>query len=199
LSATEDHGWTAEAIVARMRTVTGSARDADLARRIGVTRDQVAKWKTRDSRPYAECLHLSRQLGVSLDWLLTGEGVPGSAVPGTLRDAAVADERAAGQAPGGAGPEVFGGPAGIEDGGEVQYASLTAGALERELSDHWRLLRRMCADDPDYADLLGFLVWLLDWWEAVGPDDHAWLLGQLRRHIPDWITPPAPPAADRRG
>lgn len=60
----------------------------------------------------------------------------------------------------------------------------------RELHDavhrHLSMAMRMCAKDSDFPALLAFIAWLLNWWEAVGHNDHAWLLGQIDRHIPDW-------------
>jgi transcriptional regulator with XRE-family HTH domain len=145
---------------------------------------------------------------VSADWLLTGQGDmyrSDATLPGGVRDGAASYARAP--------PAAAASAAAVDDaredrdrpdaGGRLPREADQISALERELEGHWTLLRRMCADEPDYPGLLAFLVWLFDWWEAVGPEDHAWLLGQLRRHIPDWSDPagavptdgPAPPGA----
>lgn len=71
-----------------MRAAAGVKRDADLARFLGLERDRVAKWGARDSKPWAECLQLAQQTGVSLDWLMTGEG--------DMRRGAPADDAPAG-------------------------------------------------------------------------------------------------------
>jgi len=47
---------------------------AALGRALGVSRDQVSKWRNRQSRPYAECMRVAKEQGVSLDWLLMGVG-----------------------------------------------------------------------------------------------------------------------------
>lgn len=62
------------AIVARVRQVLDVATDAEVARAWGISHDLLCKWKRRDSRPYPYCLALARERGVSLVWLLTGEG-----------------------------------------------------------------------------------------------------------------------------
>ncbi|MFO7612870.1 MAG: helix-turn-helix domain-containing protein [Clostridia bacterium] len=48
----------------------------DLAQRIGVSRQAVSKWETGDSEPeVGKLLLLSETFGVSLDWLLSREGI----------------------------------------------------------------------------------------------------------------------------
>jgi len=62
------------AVLARMKLVTQSATDSSLAAALGVSPQTVSSWKGRDSIPYAICVELADQHGVSLDWLLVGEG-----------------------------------------------------------------------------------------------------------------------------
>ena len=40
----------------------------------GVNRQTLGNWKGRDSVPYPLCVKISEDMGISLDWLLTGEG-----------------------------------------------------------------------------------------------------------------------------
>lgn len=100
---------------------------------------------------------LSERHGLSLDWLLTGEG-------SMLRESAAAEAEA----------------------GTVETAARPDDAAQiAEVEPHWRVALATGAEDADFDRRLNFLEWLLDWWEAVGPEDRAWLNGQLRRHIPD--------------
>jgi transcriptional regulator with XRE-family HTH domain len=50
---------------------------ADLARRLGVTRERLAHWERGENTPPLDALiALRRELGVSIDELVTGETVP---------------------------------------------------------------------------------------------------------------------------
>ncbi|MFD2642534.1 helix-turn-helix domain-containing protein [Pseudomonas japonica] len=62
------------AVLARMKLVTQSATDSSLSSALGVSPQTVSSWKGRDSIPYAICVDLAEKHGVSLDWLLVGEG-----------------------------------------------------------------------------------------------------------------------------
>lgn len=62
------------AVLARLKIVTKAATDTALAKALGISPQTLSSWKIRDSIPYALCVSLARERGVSLDWLLTGEG-----------------------------------------------------------------------------------------------------------------------------
>ena len=62
------------AVLARMKLVTQSTTDSGLASALGVSPQTVSSWKGRDSIPYAICVDLAEKHGISLDWLLVGEG-----------------------------------------------------------------------------------------------------------------------------
>ncbi|HCN46482.1 MAG TPA: transcriptional regulator [Pseudomonas sp.] len=62
------------AVLARMKLVTQSATDSGLSSALGVSPQTVSSWKGRDSIPYAICVELADKHGISLDWLLVGEG-----------------------------------------------------------------------------------------------------------------------------
>lgn len=65
-----------EEIIERMREVCGAKSDVDLAKYLGLSRSNaISSWKTRDSKPYTYCEIISQKEGVTIDWLLTGEGV----------------------------------------------------------------------------------------------------------------------------
>jgi len=60
-------------VIARMSAVVGATNDSELARELGVRRSTVGSWRARASVPYAECVRLAADRGVSLDWLLLGK------------------------------------------------------------------------------------------------------------------------------
>ena len=62
------------AVLARMKLVTQSTTDSGLSSALGVSPQTVSSWKGRDSIPYAICVELADKHGISLDWLLVGEG-----------------------------------------------------------------------------------------------------------------------------
>lgn len=62
-------------VLARLYTVYGAKNDSDLARKMGKsTPSTVGSWRARGSVPYAECVNVASVKGVTLEWLLTGEG-----------------------------------------------------------------------------------------------------------------------------
>ncbi|POG09897.1 transcriptional regulator [Pseudomonas putida] len=60
-------------VLARLKLLTGSDTDVQLARALKVSPQTLSSWKVRDSIPYSLCVDLARQHGCSLDWLLLGE------------------------------------------------------------------------------------------------------------------------------
>ena len=71
---------TAGAILDRIQQALGLASDGEIARSLGIQRSTVGGWRARDTRPYSLCVELATKHGLSLDWLLSGQGDP-------LRDA----------------------------------------------------------------------------------------------------------------
>lgn len=63
-----------DAVLGRMMGLLGVKTDSELARALPVNRQTLASWRKRDSVPYLECIKFCEDHGVSLDWLLTGEG-----------------------------------------------------------------------------------------------------------------------------
>lgn len=61
------------AVLARLKLLTGSDTDVQLARALAVSPQTLSSWKVRDSIPYSLCIDLARQHGCSLDWLFLGE------------------------------------------------------------------------------------------------------------------------------
>mgnify|MGYP003497617756 FL=1 len=62
------------AVLARLKVMTNSDTDTALSKALGISPQTLSSWKIRDSIPYALCVSLARERGISLDWLLTGEG-----------------------------------------------------------------------------------------------------------------------------
>ena len=63
-----------DAVLERLMTVFAVESDSELARKLDVNRQTLGSWRSRQSIPYALCINVSEAEGVSLDWLLTGEG-----------------------------------------------------------------------------------------------------------------------------
>ncbi len=63
------------AVLARLKAVLGVTSDAELAAALATSPQTVSSWKRRESVPYALCVEVSDSHGISLDWLLKGEGM----------------------------------------------------------------------------------------------------------------------------
>lgn len=63
-----------EGVVNRLNTILGTTCDSELARRLDIPASTVSSWKTRVRMPHKVCLYVSKEYGVSLDWLYTGDG-----------------------------------------------------------------------------------------------------------------------------
>ncbi|WP_080962957.1 helix-turn-helix domain-containing protein [Pseudomonas brassicacearum] len=64
-----------DAVLDRLMTVFSVDNDSELARKLHVNRQTLGSWRSRQSIPYALCVSVSDAVGISLDWLLAGEGV----------------------------------------------------------------------------------------------------------------------------
>ncbi|MET1080292.1 MAG: helix-turn-helix domain-containing protein [Pseudomonas sp.] len=62
------------AVLARLKLVTECTSDTSLAEALGVSPQTLSSWKSRDSVPYSFCVDVASAKGVSLDWLIMGEG-----------------------------------------------------------------------------------------------------------------------------
>jgi len=58
----------------RLHEVFGVKNDNQLGDALQVNRSTLGNWRSRDSVPYTICVDVALERGVSLDWLLTGEG-----------------------------------------------------------------------------------------------------------------------------
>ncbi|WP_199098977.1 helix-turn-helix domain-containing protein [Dyella sp. ASV21] len=64
----------ASEIIQRMREVFGAKNDTALAAELNVTTSTPSNWRQRNSAPIAVCATIAATHGVSLDWLVFGEG-----------------------------------------------------------------------------------------------------------------------------
>ncbi|WP_122411435.1 helix-turn-helix domain-containing protein [Pseudomonas viridiflava] len=62
------------AVLARMMGYSGITTDSALSGALAVNGQTLAGWRKRDNVPYGECIRFCGTHGISLDWLLTGEG-----------------------------------------------------------------------------------------------------------------------------
>ena len=63
-----------QAILDRLKQITGTTTDASLSSALKISPQTLSSWKGRDSPPYSLCVDLAQVRGISLDWLLLGEG-----------------------------------------------------------------------------------------------------------------------------
>lgn len=49
-------------------------RDVDLCKFLRISASTLSTWKARGTIPYEVCVEVARRNGVSLDWLLMGQG-----------------------------------------------------------------------------------------------------------------------------
>ncbi|MFY0731527.1 helix-turn-helix transcriptional regulator [Pseudomonas sp. NFX15] len=77
---------TSQAVLTRLKQITGTKTDASLSSALQISPQTLSSWKGRDSTPYSLCVEIAQARGISLDWLLLGEGpilrqVPGNTSP----------------------------------------------------------------------------------------------------------------------
>lgn len=63
-----------QAVLDRLKQITGTKTDASLSSALQISPQTLSSWKGRDSTPYALCVDIAQARGISLDWLLLGEG-----------------------------------------------------------------------------------------------------------------------------
>lgn len=61
-------------VLARLQALFNVESDSALASAMEVNRQTLGSWRARGRVPYEECINLAIQRGLSLDWLLIGEG-----------------------------------------------------------------------------------------------------------------------------
>lgn len=65
---------SAGAVLDRLQMVYEVKNDSQLCDAIDTPRATLGNWRNRDSVPYSLCVSVAESKGISLDWLLTGEG-----------------------------------------------------------------------------------------------------------------------------
>jgi hypothetical protein len=63
-----------QAVLARLKQITGTKTDASLSSALQISPQTLSSWRGRDSTPYSLCVEIAQTRGISLDWLLLGEG-----------------------------------------------------------------------------------------------------------------------------
>ena len=63
-----------QAVLARLKQVTGTKTDVSLSSALKISPQTLSSWRGRDSTPYSLCVEIAQTRGISLDWLLLGEG-----------------------------------------------------------------------------------------------------------------------------
>ncbi len=61
-------------VLDRISKVLNCDSVTSLAKALGVAQTTVSNWRVRNSVPFQHCVDISKRVGVSLDWLLTGKG-----------------------------------------------------------------------------------------------------------------------------
>ena len=62
-------------ILDRMREALSLRSDAELAQHLGVSKTTLSSWRTRNKVPYEQCIKVSTDMEIDVEWLLTGDGV----------------------------------------------------------------------------------------------------------------------------
>ena len=78
-----------QAVLARLKQVTGTKTDASLSSALQISPQTLSSWRGRDSTPYSLCVEIAQTRGISLDWLLLGEG---PVLRQTVTDSSEADQ-----------------------------------------------------------------------------------------------------------
>jgi phage repressor protein C with HTH and peptisase S24 domain len=65
---------SANSVINRIQNAMHFNSDSEMCVKLEINRATLGNWRLRDSVPYSLCVIISESEGVSLDWLLTGEG-----------------------------------------------------------------------------------------------------------------------------
>lgn len=65
---------SANDVLDRIQLALNAQSDNEVCQLLDIGRSTLGGWRSRDSVPYALCVELSEDKGLSLDWLLTGKG-----------------------------------------------------------------------------------------------------------------------------
>lgn len=65
---------SAASVLDRLQLALDAKNDSQLSEVAGVNRQTMGNWRSRNSVPYSLCVNVAEEKGLSLDWLLRGEG-----------------------------------------------------------------------------------------------------------------------------
>ena len=65
---------SAASVLDRLHIALDVKNDSQLCEVTGTNRQTMGNWRSRNSVPYPLCVKVAEERGLSLDWLLTGEG-----------------------------------------------------------------------------------------------------------------------------
>ena len=65
---------SANKVIDRIGVVINAKSDSEICNLLNLKKTTLSTWRGRDSVPYALCVDLAQKKGITLDWLLTGEG-----------------------------------------------------------------------------------------------------------------------------
>ncbi|MGE7139648.1 LexA family transcriptional regulator [Luteibacter sp. NPDC031894] len=77
---------TAGEVIDRMQEAVGVSTDVALSEELGLARKTTNNWRAREYKPLDFCLELAVQRGLSLDWLVLGQGEPLRGAPPAVAD-----------------------------------------------------------------------------------------------------------------
>lgn len=69
-----DRSRLGEQIINRMKSVLGVSMDKEVAEYFEIKQASVTNWRKRGTIPVDQCMQMAARKGVSLDWLIMGEG-----------------------------------------------------------------------------------------------------------------------------
>ena len=61
-------------IIDRLKEVYKTNTYTALAAELGVSKQDIRNWRSRNSPPYEICLSIAKEKNIDLNWLLTGKG-----------------------------------------------------------------------------------------------------------------------------
>ena len=150
---------TAGDVLDRLQMALGVESDRELSRRLGQSPSAAGNWRDRGSVPYSHCVSVALELGLSLDWLLLGRGLPTYPSVAPLPSPRVEEPQ----------------PRAIEP---------RAVSTERAY-----FVRAGPPTGPTDRRLDAILRWWRTWWGSADEEERTWALVQLRRAIPESAEP----------
>lgn len=148
-------------VINRFLEVVGATNDTDYAKIRDLPRSTVGTWRKRDSIPYAECEYFFREMNISMDWMLTGQG------------------------------EMYRDNRPTQVSQDVRnYGKDSNVVTQHGVHNNTHIVAKAGEGYPRSADKGGRdtrLCQFIEWWmESHDPDDQAWLEKQIERAVPEY-------------